>query len=445
MLFRTSLIAWLVVAAAGTLAAEDRLQFLSNPSALVDGDFMESLITPGDRQQQWEAAIDEPQAYFLRGRGGASYFDTNIDDRVGGTYALDLAVPIYRQIGVFASGSVNHFSEGTQFLGVLGMYKQGQMGCSFGSRFGYSILIDQFTDSRFDDLYIVQGRYSVSYLLDEKIAAGVTYSDPLNRSTVNRISFVPSALTAGGLPLRTSEVVEAYVSGWFEDHTQLTASIGYSDQTNSTLWSGSVRRILNEDLAATASLQYDDTGQWSAFAGLEVNFLGSNRTTANPAIGATDTSGDIVRGNSTVLSANSFLTSESATSGSIGASSTSSGSGLLYNSLLGSALRNADPDIRDMFLGGLDEDGYFFNPFGNPTINRGFSFLPGQMRRRIFLNDKDLERARQLAQSRTGNAQMRCPPGFTFFAAGTFTFTGGSTNSEDICVNTSTGEIRFAN
>jgi len=206
---------------------------------------------------------------FLRARGGVSYFDVPSDSRVGGTYALDAAMPLFDAVGVYASGSVNHFSGGSQFLGTTGFYKQAS-GCSADicDRFSLAVLLDQFSDTRFDDPYLAQIRYSVGFSVACNTAVGLTYSDPLSGDEAE----LP--LVGGGIApfsIRTTEALEAWVSTWV-GNAQLTGVLGYRDDVDAGMFGLGIRVPIQDRVTTYLDLNYDTAGFWAAGAGMELRF-----------------------------------------------------------------------------------------------------------------------------------------------------------------------------
>ncbi len=222
----------------------------------------ERYINIPERERRW----------LLRFRTGASYFDTNANgSRVGGLYGIDAIVPVYRQLAGYASGSANHFSQGSQYLGTVGLLKMAN-GYSRhrDARLGWGVLFDNFTDTRFGDPYLSQLRVNLNYALNENNTIGVTWYEPL--ADENAVLVAPGVTS----PFFSSQVVELYGSHVF-DRASISAAIGYRDQQDAVTFATHGRLALTDNVNALANAHYEDIGLWSSFIGVEV-LLGTRHT-----------------------------------------------------------------------------------------------------------------------------------------------------------------------
>lgn len=215
----------------------------------------------------------EPPLYFLRFRGGTSYFDSQVEDRIGGAYSLDLAVPISNAVGGYASVSVNHLPGASQYLATIGILKgstdnvRGRFGFHTKSpadtelrdrmaRIGYTVLFDQFADSRVSGMYVSQIRSTLSYSFYQDAAIGIQYTKPI-QSDVVKFQLAPAVQFR--LPLDFSEAISIYDSRWY-GNTQLSGSVTYRDGINAVGYSGNIRRPVNDRVTAFVNANYVEKG-----------------------------------------------------------------------------------------------------------------------------------------------------------------------------------------
>jgi len=210
-----------------------------------------------------------PQRWFGRAYGGVSYFDVATGARLGNEYGADLIFPLYRSLAAYGNVSANHFSGGTQFLGTVGLFKAGTVYTCYGmDRIGYGVLFDQFTDSRFDDLYISQLRMGVDYALSGSTTVGAILTEPLEEDVVDLASpGGPASLT----DLRTTRAVDFFVLRRV-GRAALSASIGYRDVADTVIYGANLSFPVNNRVNTFVKAEYQDVGIWSSFAGLEFRF-----------------------------------------------------------------------------------------------------------------------------------------------------------------------------
>jgi hypothetical protein len=248
----------------------------------------EPWYTPPARRAPW---------YFARLRGGASYFDVPDESRLGGEYGGDVIVPLIGRNAGYANLSINHYSGGTQVLGQVGLMGAGSP-CAddWTDRLGWLVVFDQFTDTRFDDLYVSSLQAGLSYTVDANTLVGAVYTEPLEDDEIEIL--IPGATAVSG-DVSQSRAVRAYLSRRF-DSTLVSGWIGYRDVANTMLYGGSVRHSISDRISTVVQATYQDVGIWSAFAGIEVA-LGRSPDRCgsdNPSCASRSTTGDgeIVRG-----------------------------------------------------------------------------------------------------------------------------------------------------
>ena len=220
-----------------------------------------SLSSQACAQQDWGQS--------LRARGGLSYFQDTHDSQVGALYGLDMSVPMFEQANLYGSFTHNHFDQGSQFIGTLGSYRQGQADGDLLQRFSGGLLFDQYTDTRFDGLYLSQLRSFLGFAITENLGAGVTYTDPLEDA-----DSVTLALPGGGtgpVTLRNAELLEGYLSmRWGQN--LITAAIGQRQDPNDLVASLYGTHQLNSKLGLYTNTSYSDSHSWASTFGLQWTF-----------------------------------------------------------------------------------------------------------------------------------------------------------------------------
>ena len=200
----------------------------------------------------------------FRARGGMSYFQDFAGSQVGGLYGLDLAAPVADQASLFGSFTHNHFGQGSQFLGTLGGFRQGAAEGELVDRLSGGVLLDQYTDTRFDGLYLSQFRYFAGLTLSENLAAGITYTDPLEASD----NITLASLGPGVTTLRNAEIVEGYLAMNL-GATTLTAALGQRQAPSRFVASFHARREIGPRLSLYSSSSFAENRLWAATIGLE--------------------------------------------------------------------------------------------------------------------------------------------------------------------------------
>jgi len=203
----------------------------------------------------------------FRARGGASYFQDFADSQGGGLYGLDMAAPVAERVSLFGSFTHNHFGKGGQYLGTLGGFRQGAATGHWSDRVAGGVLLDQYTDTRFDGLYLSQFRYFAGLTLSENLAAGVTYTHPLSDDD----DVALAALGPGATTLRNAEVIEGYCS-LNVGATTITAALGQRLSPSDFVASLHARRQIGPRLSLFSNASYTENRLWAATMGLAWSF-----------------------------------------------------------------------------------------------------------------------------------------------------------------------------
>lgn len=235
----------------------------------VDGDALPLDPEPYVNAEPWWRLPDQRRPmYFARFRGGMSYFDVRGDAKLGGEYGADVLAPLVGPFAGYANISANHVSAGIQLLGTVGLMKVGALETPHRlDRFGGTVLFDQFTDSRIDDLYLSSLRVDVHYVVDRQTVFGAVYSEPLEEDEAEFILF-PGA-TPISIDLASTRSVRAYVARRTDAMTFL-GWVGYRDVANTVGYGGAVRRPVSDRVTAVVQATYEEAGLWSGFAGFEI-------------------------------------------------------------------------------------------------------------------------------------------------------------------------------
>lgn len=205
--------------------------------------------------------------YAARVRGGGGYFQDALDSQATGNYGVDLAVPLAGQWSAFGGATYSHFSEGSQYFGAVGLFRQGADCGGLVDRLSGGVLFDQLVDTREDDFYVSQLRLFAGVALTDAVAAGVTYTDPTDSgAALFTLTGGPTALT-----FRPAEVVEAYVSARVGE-SLITATVGHRDDTSDAVAGLLVRRAVSSSVAGYLGFQSAGSSLWSGTLGLEWHF-----------------------------------------------------------------------------------------------------------------------------------------------------------------------------
>lgn len=277
-----------------TTASSDATLITSEP---IDGDALPLDPEPYVNDEPWYTVpARRIPPYFARFRGGASYFDVPDESKMGGEYGADVVVPLIGRHTGYGNISINHYSGGTQVLGQVGLLQAGvPCAADWTDRLGWLVVFDQFTDTRFDDLYLSSLQAGVTYTVDAHTLIGAVYTEPLEDDNIDLV-VIPGATISG--EVSQSRAVRAYVSRRF-DSTLLSGWVGYRDVADTTFYGGSIRHAISANVGSVVQATYQDAGIWSAFAGIEIAFgpsSGARCCADHCASLDSGANGDIVRG-----------------------------------------------------------------------------------------------------------------------------------------------------
>ena len=237
----------------------------------------------------------------LRARGGMSYFQDSVDSQLGALYGLDFSVPMFEQSNLYGSFTYNHFDLGSQFLGTLGSYRQGVADGTIMDGLSGGVLFDQYTDTRYDGLYLSQFRLFAGYALSEHVGAGMTYTTPVDDA--DRVNIAVPGGGPGPAIIRNAELLEAYLSLRWGQHLA-TATVGQRQDNNGLVASLYALRQLNEQLGFYTNTSYAENSSWATTVGLQWTFGAGSR---NGATSPTQPVPGIVRGQSSPGPVNPYL------------------------------------------------------------------------------------------------------------------------------------------
>lgn len=209
-----------------------------------------------------------------------SYFQDPLDSQLGVLYGLELAVPVFERGKLHGAFSHNHFDLGSQFLGTLGTYHQGLPEGEFLERFSCGLLFDQYTDTRFDGLYLSQFRYFAGFAPSERFSFGITYTNPLEDA--DSLDLALPTIGTGPVTLHNAEIVEGYLS-LQHGRSQLTTAIGQRQAPNELVVSLFAVHQLSSQFGLYSNSSYSDSRLWAASVGLQWTFgSGTSRVDSTP-------------------------------------------------------------------------------------------------------------------------------------------------------------------
>ena len=287
-----------------------------DPPPTPSGDFEESVVTPSPTPEVaadsqmiappcgcWKEAPEESW-FYLTTYGGPSYIDSIADVSLGGTYGANLSIPLYGALGFAAGGGINHYDGGTQYGSSFGLHETADRRGGSLTRFGWSAMIEHFTDSGLDHPYIVQGAYGINYALTETVIVGARYTDPWHTTHIDASEFVSGL--PGQLPVLPVEVVEANITYGSSIMDQAVFGVGYIDELESMTYRTLIIEPMSDRVSTTLNASYDEQiGRWSGFFGLSIDLSPSrvpNRVSGFGMFASRSRSSDVVRGGAALTS-----------------------------------------------------------------------------------------------------------------------------------------------
>ena len=219
---------------------------------------------------RWHHGSQSPEKrYAVRVRGGATYFDSPSDDLFGGTYAADVGVHLSGDWGFMAYLSMNQITNGTQVLGTFGVVKLPNFEeCRPASPIVFSLLFDQFSDTRIDELYLAQLRLQLGYAIDPKLEAGLIYYQPTIAD--NDVVFVDTRFGLASFgTLEFSQGLSAYVATKVGD-ARVSGQVGFRDDPDTMTLMSSLLVPVSDNTNAFANVGYVEvSGSWATSVGIE--------------------------------------------------------------------------------------------------------------------------------------------------------------------------------
>lgn len=224
-----------------------------------------------DNCDVWLPHAGESKAYYLTATGGASYFDSPTKTSGGGLLGIQGALPILERTGLLANAAVNVYDGGTVYSGGLGAYRNPSYYGSVADRFGGSVVVYQFTDTRLGDPYLVFGTYAINYAVLPGVRAGVKQFDPIHGGD----AVLPGGATIGGGQLMTP-ITEATLSiGSVRQHINL--AVGYAHDIESSTYQLNLARPITRRVSTVFDVFYaEQIGYWWGYLGVQIDLSPSD-------------------------------------------------------------------------------------------------------------------------------------------------------------------------
>lgn len=227
--------------------------------------------------EQFSPGLEQTPFVLGRIRVGRSYFDLLPQGpdgtvRSGLTYGADFVRGLTGKWFAYGGVSANHFSQGSQVLGTLGVFAMPSV-CSPGERFGYSVLYDQFTDTRLSGLYLSQVRLSLDYAITRSTTLSLQFTEPVLDDQVD-LQVLPVA--AALAPIQVTRGVELILSQKLGP-VLASGGIGYRDLLNSTSYRANLTVPIRQRTQMFLNILYLDRGIWANTMGLQFSFGGPRR------------------------------------------------------------------------------------------------------------------------------------------------------------------------
>lgn len=203
-------------------------------------------------------------------QGGMSYFDTPGESKFGGYEGVVGGLNLGNEFYVLGDFYANQISRASQYYGSVGVF-QGPRYWQDGwlNRFGGSLMLGQFTDTRFDNVSLAQMRLSIDYSISAQSQIGINYTEPIADDDVSQ----PVDLFGLASPrrIRTSQRIGGHLKARVGE-ARFRAGIGYRQKSRSILLGASVNVAFNERFRAVTTVNYQDQGVWIGLLGLQYAF-----------------------------------------------------------------------------------------------------------------------------------------------------------------------------
>jgi hypothetical protein len=219
--------------------------------------------------RSYHGSQSSEKRYAVRFRGGATYFDSPSDDLFGGTYGADVGVHLSGDWGFMAYLSMNQITNGTQVLGTFGVVKLPNFeDCQPASPVVFSLLFDQYSDTRIDELYLAQLRLQLGYAINPTLETGLIYYQPTIAD--DDVVFVDTRFGLASFgTLEFSQGLSAYVATKV-GNARVSGQVGFRDDPDTMTLMSSVLVPVSDNSNVFANLSYAEvTGSWATSVGIE--------------------------------------------------------------------------------------------------------------------------------------------------------------------------------
>jgi len=203
--------------------------------------------------------------------GGGTYYSTSFESLFGFAEGVTLGYRLTEATGLLGQIGFNHTGRSTQILGTVGAQKFGNpYGGSMWERTSVWVLWDQFTDTRFANLYVHQLRLNVGFVPAERREIGMSFSIPTSGGGVGG-ALIP--LGGPGLLSSGTEFIGPYLSTEVGDGGQLTTMVGYmggAGNTGGAAFGVGYEQPMNDNLNFITDAKYGTSGLWALSAGVSL-------------------------------------------------------------------------------------------------------------------------------------------------------------------------------
>lgn len=203
--------------------------------------------------------------------GAGTYYSTSFESLFGFAEGATLGYRLTETTGLLGQIGFNHTGRSTQILGTVGVQKFGNPdGASGWDRTSVWVMWDQFTDTRFANLYLHQLRVNVGFVPAERREIGLSFSIPTSGGGVGGAL---SPLGGAGLLSSGTEFIGPYLSTEVGDGGQLTTMVGYmggAGNTGGAAFGVGYEQPMNDNLNFITDAKYGTSGLWALSAGVSL-------------------------------------------------------------------------------------------------------------------------------------------------------------------------------